>query len=76
MPEIQNKNKNENKDEKENEIKSNIDNQENQKSESLNEQYSTHSIQRKNALHFEKIRMHSLKGAIYDSLDDEELEDE
>ena len=72
----QNKNENENKDEKENEIKSNTENQQVQKSESLNEQYSVHSIQRKNALHFEKYRMLSHKGVIYDSLDDEELEDE
>ena len=74
--EPQNKSENEIKDDKTNEEKSNIDNQQTQKSESLNEQYSTHSIQRKNALHFEKYRMLSHKGVIYDSLDDEELEDE
>ena len=74
--EARNKNENENKDNKENEIKTTIDNQQNQKSESMNEQYSTHSIQRKNALHFEKYRMLLHKGVIYDSLDDEELEDE
>ena len=73
----QNKKENENKEVIiENEVEQTDDNQLNQKSESLQERYSSYSIQRKNALHFEKYRILSHKGVIYDSLDDEELEDE
>ena len=41
-----------------------------------NEEGSFHIIKRKKVIHFEKYRMISRKGPIYDSLDDEELEDE
>ena len=53
-----------------------IEKQQSQKSESIQEQYSFHSIKRKSVIHLEKYRMLSHKGVIYDSLDDEELEDE
>ena len=72
----ENKNENENKEiTTEKEIKPVVDKQQS-KSESLQEEFSFHSIKRKNALHFEKYRILSHKGVIYDSLDDEELEDE
>ena len=72
----ENKNENENKETTtEKEIKPVVDKQQT-KSESLHEEFSFHSIKRKNALHFEKYRILSHKGVIYDSLDDEELEDE
>ena len=64
------------KDNIEKEIKPKIEIKETKKSESYIEDYSFHSIQRKKVLHFEKYRMLSHKGVIYDSLDDEELEDE
>ena len=53
-----------------------IGNQKTEKSESVNLEYSFHSIKRKGVIHLEKHRMLSHKGVIYDSLDDEELEDE
>ena len=50
--------------------------QERENSENFQEKFSFHSIKRKNVLHLEKYRIISRKGVIYDSLDDEELEDE
>ena len=44
--------------------------------ESFQEEQSFHVIKRKKVMHFEKERMILRKGPIYDSLDDEELEDE
>ena len=64
------------KDKLDKDIKPKIEIKETKKSESYNEDYSFHSIQRKKVLHIEKYRMLSHKGVIYDSLDDEELEDE
>ena len=66
--------KNENNLEKE--ISPTIEMQQTQKTDSYQEQYSFHSIKRKSVIHFEKYRMLTHKGVIYDSLDDEELEDE
>ena len=60
----------------ETEIKETIEKQQTEKSESFQEQYSFHSIKRKTVLHLEKYRNLVHKGNIYDSLDDEELEDE
>ena len=60
----------------ENETKQIIENKEKKKNETFNVKYTFHRIKRKNAFHFERYRMLSRKGAIYDSLDDEEIEDE
>ena len=44
--------------------------------ESSNEEYSIYSIKRKNTLFYQKYRVLTHKGNVYDSLDDEEIEDE
>ena len=60
----------------ETEIKQTLEQQPTEKSESFQEQFSSYTIKRKNVLHLEKYRNLTHKGNIYDSLDDEELEDE
>ena len=60
----------------ETEIKQTLEQQPAEKSESFQEQFSSYTIKRKNVLHLEKYRNLTHKGNIYDSLDDEELEDE
>ena len=60
----------------EGEMKQEEEKQERKKSESYHEVYSTHTIKRKNVIHLEKYRILSHKGIIYDSLDDEEIDDE
>ena len=60
--------------EKQEDIKPNS-NKESSKNDSI-EDFSTHSIKRKNNVFYEKYRIIIHKGIIYDSLDDEELEDE
>ena len=59
----------------EKDINNNIEKNEKEKSESSKE-YSFHSIKRKSIIICEKYRKITRKGAVYDSLDDEELEDE
>jgi len=59
----------------EKDINNNFEKKEEEKSESSKE-YSFHSIKRKSILICEKYRKITRKGAVYDSLDDEELEDE
>ena len=44
--------------------------------DSSNEEYSIYSIKRKNTLYYQKYRILTHKTNIYDSLDDEEIEDE
>ena len=56
-----------------------VNKQEKKSSNSKNssfEDYSVYSIKRKNNVHYEKFRILTHKGNVYDSLDDEEFEDE
>ena len=55
--------------------KTKTDKQESSKSVS-DEDFSVNSIKRKNVIHYEKYRVITHKGLLYDSLDDEEFEDE
>ena len=52
-----------------------LDKKESSKSASF-EDFSMNSIKRKNVIHYEKYRIVTHKGLLYDSLDDEEFEDE
>ena len=56
-----------------------VNKQEKKSSNSKNssfEEYSVYSIKRKNNVYYEKYRILTHKGNVYDSLDDEEFEDE
>ena len=53
-----------------------LEKKESSKSASFDDDYSNNSIKRKNAIYYEKYRILTHKGIVYDSLDDEEFEDE